>query len=285
MLTLTCRAGRLNSVSVELSEEEAASWALERNTWQLFSALYRYARTQLLDLIVVLGLTLSVDVQGAPRAAAAVVPFAGGINLQERLQPTTNSLQQSTRQQPATIGAQRKPSPPISAHSSQAQADLGPTFPQAIRDWLHSISTQHNPAEVRRGYLNQTKHKLKQARRTGANPPRGLVTELDPDGVLRAAKDGPGSRLDVDDAVSRTSDYSHYYRVSLTVSCSVRFAPSLSLTVTVVRAGPPADPVRVRPRGRARPRNRHVPPVGPIMARRVLVRGEAVVGPTAGAGG
>ena len=87
--------------------------------------------------------------------------------------------------------------------SLPAPPDSSLTFPQAIRDWLHSISSQHNPAEVRRGYLNQTKHKLKQARRMGASPPRGLVTELDPDGVLRAAKDGSDARLDVDDAVSR----------------------------------------------------------------------------------
>lgn len=68
---------------------------------------------------------------------------------------------------------------------------------QAIRDWLHSIPTSLNPAEIRRGYLPYTKNKLKQAKRTGVKPPRGLAEELDPDAVLR----DPTVRLDTEDAV------------------------------------------------------------------------------------
>ncbi|KAL8276505.1 hypothetical protein RQP46_011106 [Phenoliferia psychrophenolica] len=66
----------------------------------------------------------------------------------------------------------------------------------AIRDWLHSIPTSLNPAEIRRGYLTYTKNKLKQANRTGAPTPRGLVDELDPDAVRR----GHNVALDADDA-------------------------------------------------------------------------------------
>ncbi|KAM0749487.1 nuclear pore protein 84/107 [Meredithblackwellia eburnea MCA 4105] len=68
----------------------------------------------------------------------------------------------------------------------------------AIRDWLHSIPTSLNPAEIRRGYLTYTKNRLKQAKRTGGPPPRGIVDELDPDVTLRQG--GEGKRLDADDA-------------------------------------------------------------------------------------
>jgi nuclear pore complex protein Nup107 len=68
---------------------------------------------------------------------------------------------------------------------------------QAIRDWLHSIPTSLNPAEIRRGYLTYSKNKLKQAKRTGQPLPRGLVEELDPDAVWRSST----GRLDEDDAV------------------------------------------------------------------------------------
>ncbi|KAK4695199.1 hypothetical protein P7C70_g8599, partial [Phenoliferia sp. Uapishka_3] len=66
----------------------------------------------------------------------------------------------------------------------------------AIRDWLHSIPTSLNPAEIRRGYLTYTKNKLKQAKRTGGKPPQGLVSELDPDAVRRSGN----VTLDSDDA-------------------------------------------------------------------------------------
>ncbi|GAA5888035.1 hypothetical protein JCM5296_005411 [Sporobolomyces johnsonii] len=70
----------------------------------------------------------------------------------------------------------------------------------AIRDWLHSIPSSLSPAEIRRGYLPYTKNKLKQLKRTGAQPPRGLVEELDPDAVLRAGGAEGGARLEADDA-------------------------------------------------------------------------------------
>lgn len=77
---------------------------------------------------------------------------------------------------------------------------------QAIREWLHAIPTSLNPAEIRRGYLPYTKNKLKQARRTGAPVPRGLVEELDPDAVLREGAGGSSAgRLAGDDAVSPLS--------------------------------------------------------------------------------
>lgn len=82
---------------------------------------------------------------------------------------------------------------------------------QAIRDWLHSIPTSLYPAEIRRGYLPYTKNKLKQCRRTGAPLPRGIVSELDPDAVLRAGEDGSMGRLETEDTVSLVSavSYSH----------------------------------------------------------------------------
>ena len=70
-----------------------------------------------------------------------------------------------------------------------------------IRDWLHSIPSSLNPAEIRRGYLPYTKNKLKQTRRTNALPGKGALKELDPDSVFREAADGAGGRLAVQDAV------------------------------------------------------------------------------------
>ncbi|GAA5981394.1 hypothetical protein JCM11641_005306 [Rhodosporidiobolus odoratus] len=70
----------------------------------------------------------------------------------------------------------------------------------AIRDWLHSIPSPLNPAEIRRGYLPYTKNKLKQLKRTGAKAPKGLVEELDPDALLRAGGSEEGARLEGDDA-------------------------------------------------------------------------------------
>lgn len=72
---------------------------------------------------------------------------------------------------------------------------------QAIRDWLHSIPSSLNPAEIRRGYLPYTKNKLKQLRRTGAKPPQGLIEQLDPDALVRARAADEGARLESDDAV------------------------------------------------------------------------------------
>ncbi|GAA5998533.1 Nup84p [Rhodotorula paludigena] len=70
----------------------------------------------------------------------------------------------------------------------------------AIRDWLHSIPSSLNPAEIRRGYLPYTKNKLKQLRRTGAKPPQGLIEQLDPDALVRARAADEGARLESDDA-------------------------------------------------------------------------------------
>ncbi|BGP25923.1 hypothetical protein JCM10295v2_004866 [Rhodotorula toruloides] len=69
-----------------------------------------------------------------------------------------------------------------------------------IRDWLHSIPSSLNPAEIRRGYQPYTKNKLKQVRRTGAKAPKGLVDRLDPDALLRGNTEDEGARLEADDA-------------------------------------------------------------------------------------
>lgn len=93
-----------------------------------------------------------------------------------------------------------------------------PLIAQAIRDWLHSIPTSLNPAEIRRGYQAYTKNKLKQARRTGAAVPRGLVDELDPDAVSR----GKGvARLDGEDAVRNTLHLTKLYLFPLKRDTSV----------------------------------------------------------------
>ena len=86
----------------------------------------------------------------------------------------------------------------LAAPHSRAVADL---CVQAIRDWLHTVPTALNPAEVRRGYQPYTKSKLKQTRRTGGAAPRGLVSELDPDATLRLNADNERVDLDADDAV------------------------------------------------------------------------------------
>ncbi|GAA5832428.1 hypothetical protein JCM11251_006451 [Rhodosporidiobolus azoricus] len=70
----------------------------------------------------------------------------------------------------------------------------------AIRDWLHSIPSSLNPAEIRRGYLPYTKNKLKQLKRTGQRAPQGLVEDLDPDALVRAGGAEKGARLEADDA-------------------------------------------------------------------------------------
>ncbi|KPV74234.1 uncharacterized protein RHOBADRAFT_54084 [Rhodotorula graminis WP1] len=69
----------------------------------------------------------------------------------------------------------------------------------AIRDWLHDPLSVR-PAEIRRGYLPDTKAQLKQLRRTGAKPPKGLVTALDPDSLVRARASDEGARLEHNDA-------------------------------------------------------------------------------------
>lgn len=78
---------------------------------------------------------------------------------------------------------------------------------QVIRDWLHSIPSSLNPAEIRRGYQPYTKNKLKQVRRTGAKAPKGLVERLDPDALLRAKMEDEGARLEADDAVRSASSH------------------------------------------------------------------------------
>ncbi|KAI5475321.1 nuclear pore complex protein Nup107 [Pseudohyphozyma bogoriensis] len=97
---------------------------------------------------------------------------------------------------PSPASTSKNPyTPPITVVQKLIENDKDLIELAAIRDWLHSIPTSLNPAEIRRGYLPYTKNKLKQARRTGAPVPRGLVDELDPDAVLRGA-----GRLDEDDA-------------------------------------------------------------------------------------
>jgi len=77
-------------------------------------------------------------------------------------------------------------------------ADVAPLV-QAIRDWLHD-PTSLRPVEIRRGYLPDTKAQLKQLRRTGAKAPKGLVTALDPDSLVRARAADDGARLEHNDA-------------------------------------------------------------------------------------
>ncbi|KAK4051974.1 Nucleoporin nup84 [Microbotryomycetes sp. JL221] len=98
--------------------------------------------------------------------------------------------------QPSTSKSNNPYTPPIVVAQQLIESSRELTELAAIREWLHSIPTSLNPAEIRRGYLPYTKNKLKQAKRTRTQPQRGLVTELDPDATLRS-KDN--QRLDSDD--------------------------------------------------------------------------------------
>ncbi|GAA6003664.1 hypothetical protein JCM10207_003535 [Rhodosporidiobolus poonsookiae] len=102
---------------------------------------------------------------------------------------------------PAEPSSSKNPyTPPLSVVQRLIEGNKDLIELSAIRDWLHSIPSSLNPAEIRRGYLPYTKNKLKQLKRTGAKPPQGLVDELDPDAVLRAGGAENGARLEGDDA-------------------------------------------------------------------------------------
>ncbi|GAA6032198.1 hypothetical protein JCM8097_007121 [Rhodosporidiobolus ruineniae] len=102
---------------------------------------------------------------------------------------------------PAEPSSSKNPyTPPLTVVQRLIEGNKDLIELSAIRDWLHSIPSSLNPAEIRRGYLPYTKNKLKQLRRTGAQPPKGLVGELDPDAVLRAGEADGGARLEGDDA-------------------------------------------------------------------------------------
>ncbi|KAK4050269.1 Nucleoporin nup84 [Microbotryomycetes sp. JL201] len=106
----------------------------------------------------------------------------------ERLQPIP---------EPSTSSSNGNPySAPITVAQRLIESSRDLTELAAIRDWLHSIPSSLNPAEIRRGYLPYTKNKLKQAKRTKTAVQRGLVNQLDPDATLRSK----GTlRLDSDD--------------------------------------------------------------------------------------
>ncbi|KDE06383.1 hypothetical protein MVLG_03290 [Microbotryum lychnidis-dioicae p1A1 Lamole] len=109
--------------------------------------------------------------------------------------PASSSDAASTSANPYT--------PPLSVAQHLIEHDKQLVELSAIRDWLHSIPTTLNPAEIRRGYLPWTKNKIKQAKRSGQPLPRGIVQHLDPDAVLREAKNaqgGAGGRLESDDS-------------------------------------------------------------------------------------
>ena len=70
---------------------------------------------------------------------------------------------------------------------------------QALRDWLTSLPSSLQPAEIRRGYLPYTKNKLKHVARSGTSKaPASLVRSLDPDAVLRSDS-GSAKTLEAED--------------------------------------------------------------------------------------
>ncbi|GAA5902150.1 hypothetical protein JCM8208_002489 [Rhodotorula glutinis] len=101
---------------------------------------------------------------------------------------------------PAVPSSSKNPyTPPQVVANRFIQGDKPLIELSAIRDWLHHRSSLR-PAEIRRGYLPDTKNQLKQVRRTGAKPPKGLVTALDPDSLVRARSTDEGARLEHNDA-------------------------------------------------------------------------------------
>ncbi|GAA5933388.1 uncharacterized protein JCM15063_001302 [Sporobolomyces koalae] len=102
---------------------------------------------------------------------------------------------------PASVGSSKNPyTPPLSVVQQVIEGNRDLIELSAIRDWLHAIPSSLSPVEVRRGYLPYTTNKLKHLKRTGAQPPKGLVDELDPDAVTRAGGAPEGARLEPDDA-------------------------------------------------------------------------------------
>ncbi|BGP17798.1 hypothetical protein JCM10213_001701 [Rhodosporidiobolus nylandii] len=102
---------------------------------------------------------------------------------------------------PAEPSSSKNPyTPPLTVVQRLIEGDQDLIELSVIRDWLHSIPSSLNPAEIRRGYLPYTKNKIKQLKRTGVKAPKGLVDELDPDAILRAGGAGEGARLEGDDA-------------------------------------------------------------------------------------
>ncbi|KAM0786333.1 hypothetical protein ACM66B_001806 [Microbotryomycetes sp. NB124-2] len=113
-----------------------------------------------------------------------------------QLVQTLYSERLQTEPRASTSSSNNPYAPPIAVAQRLINSSRDMTELAAIRDWLHSIPTSLNPAEIRRGYLPYTKNKLKQAKRTKAPIHRGLVTQLDPDATLRSK----GTlRLDADD--------------------------------------------------------------------------------------
>ncbi|GAA5904143.1 hypothetical protein JCM6882_003958 [Rhodosporidiobolus microsporus] len=102
---------------------------------------------------------------------------------------------------PAEPSSSKNPyTPPLTVIQRLIEGNKDLIELSAIRDWLHSIPSSLNPAEIRRGYLPYTKNKLKQLKRTGQRAPQGLVEELDPDALVRAGGAEKGARLEADDA-------------------------------------------------------------------------------------
>ncbi|GAA5852447.1 hypothetical protein JCM8547_006786 [Rhodosporidiobolus lusitaniae] len=102
---------------------------------------------------------------------------------------------------PAEPSSSKNPyTPPLTVVQRLIEGNKDLIELSAIRDWLHSIPSSLSPAEIRRGYLPYTKNALKQLKRTGAKPPAGLVSELDPDAVVRRGGAEKGARLEGDDA-------------------------------------------------------------------------------------
>ncbi|BGP49686.1 Nucleoporin nup84 [Rhodotorula kratochvilovae] len=105
--------------------------------------------------------------------------------------------------QPAVPSSSKNPyTPPRTVAERFVESSKDLVELSAIREWLNANPSSLNPAEIRRGYLPYTKNKLKHLRRTGAPTPQGLVTQLDPDALLRAqrAGDDDGAHLESDDA-------------------------------------------------------------------------------------
>ncbi|SCZ87891.1 BZ3500_MvSof-1268-A1-R1_Chr2-3g05359 [Microbotryum saponariae] len=145
--------------------------------------------------------------------------------------PASSSDAASTSANPYT--------PPLSVAQHLIEHDKQLVELSAIRDWLHSIPTTLNPAEIRRGYLPWTKNKIKQAKRSGQPLPRGIVQHLDPDAVLREAKNaqgGAGGRLESDDAVSPRGRTRTMKRPEADLCSTARLAKSQAYEKALLRS-------------------------------------------------
>ena len=161
-----------------MQSDEIESWTLERNTWQLVRSLY------------------TCVVAALERCDRWLISLRISERLSESRQPPSPSREGSTSKNPY--------SSPFTVVQKLVSAQTDLVELSIIRDWLHSIPSSLNPAEIRRGYLPYTKNKLKQTRRTGAQPVKGALKELDPDAVFRETVDGAGGRLEVQDEVCCT---------------------------------------------------------------------------------